>query len=226
MFTLRAALPRASADDPGFSNCTPSIKLRAEKIASKLGAKKLLHVGSKLKGEMKDKDNAERAQTIGATVPFLYSVLMASFLSIFVPQKCPSGKTCSLSENVTDLKTYNKIVLAFNCGAALALVSGQILYVRRENWMIKHLDEDQGEAYDALADGAFVERYPHLSEPLHVRDFPTVPCRLLPMFALSLSYPEGDQSIIPVPDGACGFASLFPFRIRRGTTAAARSSRS
>lgn len=151
------------------------------KLSKVAGGKQLMDVGGKLKSGMKDRDNMERAQTIGATVPFFYSVLMASFLSLFVPQKCPGGKTCTLSENVTDLKTYNKIVLAFNCAAALALVLGQVLYVKRENWMIKHLDTDIGEAYDTLADGAFVEQYPHLVAPLFVRH--TERARILLCFA-------------------------------------------
>lgn len=134
-----------------------------------LGAKQLVDVGNKLKGEMKDRDNMERAQTMGATVPFLYSVMMASMLCVFVPQKCPTGKTCTFKENVTDLTTFNKIVLSFNAAAAFSLLLGQLLYVRRETWMIKHLDTDPGEAYAALADGAFVDRYPHLSAPLFVR---------------------------------------------------------
>lgn len=130
------------------------------------GGAQLLKMGEKLKGKVTDRDNVERAQTAGATVPFLYSVMMASFLSIFVPQKCPSGLTCTFEENVTDLKVFNRIVLAFNAAACLCLVAGQALYVQRENWMIRHLDTDESEPYDSLAVGAFREQFPHLAVSL------------------------------------------------------------
>jgi hypothetical protein len=86
-----------------------------------------------------------------------YRILIGSFFSIFVPQECPDFKhtltvngtetamtyhTCTLADNVSDLTNYNSAVIAFNALTATLMTVAFIFEVRRENWMIKHLDVD------------------------------------------------------------------------------------
>ena len=94
-----------------------------------------------------------------------YRIIIGSFFSIFVPQSCPDYKhplivndtqaqmtyhTCTLEDNVTDLTTYNKAVIGLNAITAALMAAAFIVEVRRESWMIKHLDVDPKKADDNL----------------------------------------------------------------------------
>ena len=94
-----------------------------------------------------------------------YRIIIGSFFSIFVPQSCPDYKhpqitngtstamtyhTCTLEDNVTDLTPYNKAVIALNAITAALMAAAFIVEVRREAWMIKHLDVDSKKADDNL----------------------------------------------------------------------------
>lgn len=108
-----------------------------------------------------------------------YRILIGSFYSIFVPQSCPDHKeplrlngtevpmtyhTCTLADNVTDLTTYNKAVIGLNALTAAFMAVAFIIEVRRENWMIKHLDVDSKKADDNLA--TEIEAYDRLKVSL------------------------------------------------------------
>ncbi len=74
-----------------------------------------------------------------------FKVIMACLLAIFVPQSC-NGEVCSFYQNFSELNIYNAFVLAFNF-----LTLGSFLYtyyveVKRENWIINHLDYDENES--------------------------------------------------------------------------------
>ena len=58
--------------------------------------------------------------------------------------------TCTLEDNVTDLTPYNKAVIALNAITAALMAAAFIVEVRREAWMIKHLDVDSKKADDNL----------------------------------------------------------------------------
>ncbi len=104
-----------------------------------------------------------------------YRILIGSFYSIFVPQTCPDHKhplivngtevamtyhTCTLADNVTDLTDYNTAVIAFNAATAALMTVAFIFEVRRENWMIKHLDVDPKKADINLI--TEIEDYAHM----------------------------------------------------------------
>jgi hypothetical protein len=87
----------------------------------------------------------------------IYRILIGSFFSIFVPQRCDvkntitgsnsttvevitSSHTCELKENISDLTTYNWFVLGLNAFTALSIAIAFIWEFKRETWMINHLD--------------------------------------------------------------------------------------
>jgi hypothetical protein len=74
-----------------------------------------------------------------------FKVIMACLLAIFVPQSC-NGDVCSFDQNFSQLNIYNAFVLGFNF-----LTLGNFLYlywveVKRETWIINHLDYDENES--------------------------------------------------------------------------------
>lgn len=86
----------------------------------------------------------------------IYRILIGSFFSIFVPQRCDvknniansnstiveikSSHTCELKENVSDLTSYNWFTLGFNAFTALSIAIAFIWEFKRETWMVNHLD--------------------------------------------------------------------------------------
>jgi hypothetical protein len=100
-----------------------------------------------------------------------YRILIGSFYSIFVPQSCPDFKhtpvnatmtyhTCTLEDNISDLSTLNEATIGINAATATLMIVAFIFEVRRENWMIKHLDVDPKKADTNLI--TEIEAYPHL----------------------------------------------------------------
>ena len=74
-----------------------------------------------------------------------FKVIMACLLAIFVPQSC-NGDVCSFGQNFSGLNIFNAFVLGFNF-----LTLGNFLYlywveVKRETWIINHLDYDENES--------------------------------------------------------------------------------
>jgi hypothetical protein len=71
----------------------------------------------------------------------LYKIVMASFLSVVVPQKC-GDHMCSYDENVKDLDEYNKFVLSFNLITGIVFVFFTIYESYREYYFIENFDID------------------------------------------------------------------------------------
>ena len=85
----------------------------------------------------------------------IYRIIVGCFYSIFVPQLCTDKATkaehaCTLKDNVTDLTDYNTAVIAVNALAAASMLAAFIIELRREIWMIGHLDVDSKKADDNL----------------------------------------------------------------------------
>ncbi len=74
-----------------------------------------------------------------------FKVLMACLLAIFVPQSC-NGDVCSFSQNFSELNIYNSFVLAFNFLTLASFLYTYWVEVKRENWIINHLDYDENES--------------------------------------------------------------------------------
>jgi hypothetical protein len=90
-------------------------------------------------------DFSQKVNMISNLSGEFFKVIMACLLAIFVPQSC-NGEVCSFDQNFSDLNIYNAFVLAFNF-----LTLGSFLYtysveVKRENWIINHLDYDENES--------------------------------------------------------------------------------
>jgi hypothetical protein len=85
----------------------------------------------------------------------IYRIIVGCFYSIFVPQLCTDRLTkaenaCTLKDNITDLTDYNTAVIAVNALTAASMLAAFIIELRRELWMIKHLEVDSKKADDNL----------------------------------------------------------------------------
>ena len=132
-------------------------------------------IGGKTKTILSGHDTQDRAMAWRHMVPFTYAVVSGCFLALFVPQLCTDAgdvnpHMCSLKENLSDLSTLNKVVLAVNATTAgVLLLSQYMLILRREHWLIRCLDYNKAKPYDSLTSGEFEAERPVLYEQLMVR---------------------------------------------------------
>jgi hypothetical protein len=120
----------------------------------------------------------------------IYRILIGSFFSIFVPQRCDvknnlvgsnsttvemkSSHTCELKENISELTPYNWFTLGFNAFTALSIAIAFILEFKRETWMVNHLDVNPEKPDNNLDDeldmkneeDKFIEKYQSMKQSL------------------------------------------------------------
>jgi len=109
----------------------------------------------------------DQKQTIKSVIILLtesFKVLMATLLSIFVPQICDnqSDKICTITDNFTNLTDYNIAVTTFNFITLGTFIALYVIEYMRENWCIEYLDIDNNVANTNLK--TEIERYPEYKE--------------------------------------------------------------
>lgn len=118
---------------------TETVETKAETFISSIKKAKLaLNTNT-------SQDFSQKVNMISNLAGEFFKVIMACLLAIFVPQSC-NGEVCSFDQNFSELNIYNAFVLAFNF-----LTLGSFLYtysveVKRENWIINHLDYDENQS--------------------------------------------------------------------------------
>ena len=108
-------------------------------------------------------DNKQRLTTAATFFLEFYKVLMGTFLTAFVPQKCGEG-VCTLTENITNTETLHLASNAFNLVTFIFVAYFYYCELKRENWCIKYLDIDETKPNDNLDDQ--IERYPKIKEDM------------------------------------------------------------
>jgi len=109
----------------------------------------------------------DQKQTLNSVIILLtesFKVLMATLLSIFVPQRCDnqSDKICTITDNFTNLTNYNIAVTTFNFITLGTFIALYTIEYMRENWCIEYLDIDNNVANTNLK--TEIERYPEYKE--------------------------------------------------------------
>ena len=118
-------------------------------------------------------DTLQKVSIIFTLIISSYTVIIGSFYCLFVPQACPdkvfitntttvSSHTCSLSENFTDLTTYNWVVLIFNAVTAAVLLVAFGYEYYREDWMVDQFDADESKPDNNLEKE--IELYPEIKQ--------------------------------------------------------------
>lgn len=100
---------------------------------------------------MKIKLTQDTKEKIGFYIKVLtecFKVFMACLLAVFVPQLCENQDTqethvCTISENFTDLSSYNKAALAFNFITLGVFIYMYYVDTRNETWLINSFDQDR-----------------------------------------------------------------------------------
>ena len=104
-------------------------------------------------------DTKQRLKGTSKFVLELYKILMGTFLSLFIPQKC-GNEMCSLYYNAHNTNLLHTVTLVYN---AICFTFFMMLYtteLKRENWCIKYLDINPEKPIENLDDE--IEDYPTL----------------------------------------------------------------
>ena len=110
-------------------------------------------------------DVQQAAITYLKEIPMLYSIMVGSFLSIFVPEHCTSYvAVCSDKSNTGAGSSLGAGVLVFNCLTAAAFVVSGGLFNRRETWLIEWLDAD--DEFPPTHLGHIIDAYPRIRDAL------------------------------------------------------------
>ena len=99
----------------------------------------------------------------------LYSILVASLLTVFIQQDCgntvcvgtgatavctTSKQACSFSDNLGVTSRFGRLVVAFNFATLAIFLISNIVFWFRERWIIQHFDTDNDLPIDNLTFGA------------------------------------------------------------------------
>ena len=90
-------------------------------------------------------DTQQKINIASITLSESFKILMATLLSIFIPQECVIDgvvRTCTFSDNFADLTHFNIFVVVFNFITLGTFVGLYYVEIKREDWMIKHLEFD------------------------------------------------------------------------------------
>ncbi len=92
-----------------------------------------------------------------------YKVLMGSFITLFVPQKC-DDHICSLKENLAGEDIFQTFCVTLNFLSCLMLMELYMIELKRENWCITYLDIDPKQPNNNL--DTEIEEYPKIKEDM------------------------------------------------------------
>ena len=124
-----------------------------------------------LKNETKD-DTENRNQLMSTIVTTLIEgtkIIMATLLSIFVPQYCSdTGTTCTFSQNFKDLSSFNEFVIFINFLTLALFIKLILVQNKREAYLISHLDESKDYPANSLEDN--IKSYPRILSRIKIHN--------------------------------------------------------
>ena len=109
-------------------------------------------------------DNKQRLMTSLLMCLEFYKILMATFLVLFVPQKC-NDEVCTVTENFLKRDTVHFAALISNFITFGSVLYFYVIETKRENWCIQYLDIDLSKPNDYL-DGE-IEAYPKYKKQMN-----------------------------------------------------------
>jgi len=115
---------------------------------------------------MKLSEDNQQKLTTGAIMTLeFYKIMMATFLILFVPQKC-EDKVCTISENFNNNDTLHFSALISNFVTFIFVLYFYRMEFKRENWCIQYLDIDPALPNNNL--DKEIETYPEYKEEMKI----------------------------------------------------------
>ncbi len=109
-------------------------------------------------------DSKQRVTTTCLMFLEFYKILMATFLVLFVPQKC-ENEVCTITENFFKRDPAHLAALISNFTTFVSVLYFYYIEMKRENWCIKYLDIDLTKPNNYLDDE--IEAYPKYKKQMN-----------------------------------------------------------
>ncbi len=109
-------------------------------------------------------DSKQRVTTTCLMFLEFYKILMATFLVLFVPQKCEE-EVCTITENFFKRDPAHLAALISNFTTFVSVLYFYYIEMKRENWCIKYLDIDLTKPNNYLDDE--IEAYPKYKKQMN-----------------------------------------------------------
>jgi hypothetical protein len=109
-------------------------------------------------------DSKQRVTTTCLMFLEFYKILMATFLVLFVPQKC-ENEVCTITENFFKRDPAHLAALISNFTTFVSVLYFYYIEMKRENWCIKYLDIDLTKPNNYLDDE--IEAYPRYKKQMN-----------------------------------------------------------
>ena len=109
-------------------------------------------------------DSKQRVTTTCLMFLEFYKILMATFLVLFVPQKC-ENEVCTITENFFKRDPVHLAALISNFTTFVSVLYFYYIEMKRENWCIKYLDIDLTKPNNYLDDE--IEAYPKYKKQMN-----------------------------------------------------------
>jgi len=110
-------------------------------------------------------DSKQRITTTLLMFLEFYKILMATFLVLFVPQKC-EYEVCTVTENFLKRDPVHFAALISNFITFVSVLNFYIVEIKRENWCIQYLDIDISKPNDYLDNE--IEAYPKYKKQMNL----------------------------------------------------------
>ena len=110
-------------------------------------------------------DSKQRVTTTCLMFLEFYKILMATFLVLFVPQKC-EDEVCTITENFYKRDPAHLAALISNFTTFVSVLYFYYIEMKRENWCIKYLDIDLTKPNNYLDDE--IEAYPKYKKQMNL----------------------------------------------------------
>jgi hypothetical protein len=109
-------------------------------------------------------DSKQRVTTTCLMFLEFYKILMATFLVLFVPQKC-EDEVCTITENFLKRDPVHLAALISNFTTFVSVLYFYYIEMKRENWCIKYLDIDLTKPNNYLDEE--IEAYPKYKKQMN-----------------------------------------------------------
>ncbi len=109
-------------------------------------------------------DSKQRVTTTCLMFLEFYKILMATFLVLFVPQKC-EDEVCTITENFYKRDPAHLAALISNFTTFVSVLYFYYIEMKRENWCIKYLDIDLTKPNNYLDEE--IEAYPKYKKQMN-----------------------------------------------------------
>lgn len=109
-------------------------------------------------------DILQRFQTVFLLLTGSYKILMCTLLSIFLPQKCIPGTTCTFWDHLNPSNLFPFITTIANLTTLTIFIVFYVFEYYRENWCIEYLDIDENKSFTNLRQE--IDKYPEYKEKL------------------------------------------------------------